>query len=123
MDLRFVAGGEAHCLNEVDFDLTPDGSTLVAGRHRPGTDPSVDLVAVDVATGEARVLAASDAVHGSVVCAPDGGSGVCRRGTLGNPGGAAEGTPWLIALAPGEGRGVISGFDTWPQRPRWSPAS
>src|SRR2546423_15362266 len=105
MDLRFVAGGEAHCLNEVDFDLTPDGSTLVAGRHRRGTDPAVDLVAVDVATGEARVLAASNAVHGSVVCAPDGGSVECKRGAGGEAGGGAAARRGVVALRRGEGTG------------------
>ena len=123
MDLRRVAGGEAHSLNEVDFDLTPDGSTLVTGRRRLGTALAVDVVAVDVSTGEARELAASDAVHAGVACAPDGGRVVCRRQTLGNPGEAAEVTLWLIDLAGGQGRDLIPGFDQWPKKPVWAPDS
>jgi len=123
MDLGRVAGGEAHSLNEVDFDLAPDGSTLVTGRRRLGTSLAVDVVAVDVSTGEARELAASDAVHAGVACAPDGGRVVCRRETLGNPGEAGEVTLWLIDLAEGQGRDLIPGFDQWPKKPVWAPDS
>ncbi len=123
LDLRRVAEGEGHSFNEVDFALTPDGSTVVTGRHRPGTTPGVDLVAVDVATGETHVLAESDSVHSSVACAPDGSSVVCVRETMGNPAEAAERTLWLIDLAGGKGRNPAPGFDRWPRNPVWAPDS
>src|SRR5207249_5449240 len=77
-ELRQVADGAGRALDEASFDLTPDGSTLVTGWHRAPRsrdgqpELAIDLVAVDVATGERRVLAAGDFIFGEIACSPDG---------------------------------------------------
>src|SRR5918999_1652981 len=54
--------------DEMAFDVTPDGATVLSGWHtRSGaTDLATNLVAVDTATGERRTLGAGDAAYWDV---------------------------------------------------------
>ncbi len=111
-------------LDNATYDVTPDGGTVVTTRWRDVTDlrrRTLDLVAVDVATLEQRVLAADDAWYDTPACSPDGRWVVAVREALSTPERAGDHTLWLVDLATGEGRDLLSGFDRWPQAPVWAP--
>jgi dipeptidyl aminopeptidase/acylaminoacyl peptidase len=119
-------GTGQHLDDEVGFDVTPDGVTVLAGWHRRSgvTDLSTQLVAVDTASGERRTLAADDGVgYWGVRCSPDGRSAVCVRGDIGDPEHAEQLTLWLIDLATGDGRDLTPDLDLWPHDPVWAPDS
>jgi dipeptidyl aminopeptidase/acylaminoacyl peptidase len=122
-ELRQVADGAGRALDEVGFDLTPDGATLVTGWRRAGDGPelAIDLVAFDVATGKRRMLAAGEFVFGEVACSPDGRFAVAVREDLGTPEVAPGVTLWLVDLATGEGRDLMPDLDLFPHSPAWSP--
>jgi dipeptidyl aminopeptidase/acylaminoacyl peptidase len=125
-ELELVLDGTGqHLDDEVAFDVTPDGSTIVTGWHsrRGSTDLATLLIAVDAATGERRTLAAGDAAYWGARCSPDGRSAVCVRETLGDPDHAGDETLWLVDLAGGEGRDLTPGLDLWPHDPVWAPDS
>lgn len=120
-----MAEGPHHRLDEVSFDLTPDGATLVTGWRRTGspTELAVGLVAIDVESGERRTRASGEAEHEGVRCSPDGRWAVCVRGAIGDPERAHHVTLWLVDLASGEGRDLTPGLDLWPLGPAWAPDS
>jgi dipeptidyl aminopeptidase/acylaminoacyl peptidase len=131
-ELRQVAEGRElgrlarRLLDEVSFDLTPDGRTLVTGWRRRSTlvDLAVDLVVIDVATGQRRTVASGDDFeHEDVRCSPDGRYAVSVRGLIGTPERAHDVTLWLVDLATGEGRDLTPHLDLWPSGPEWSADS
>jgi dipeptidyl aminopeptidase/acylaminoacyl peptidase len=108
------------------FAISPDGATVVTGRWRPeprGERRSA-LVAIDVATGEQRLLAAADgADFHTPAISPDGRSVVCvrdRHATYDEP---REETLWLVPLDGGEGRDLTPDLDRWPADQAWSADS
>ncbi len=113
-------------LDEAGFDVTPDGTTVVASVWREGTDPRDryrDLVAVDTSTGQRRVIASGDAWFEAPACSPDGRWVVCLRESKATPDEAAQATVWLADLATGEGRDLVPTLDLWPGAPVWAPGS
>src|SRR5215475_14130210 len=108
---------------DVAYDITPDGRTVVSIWALPERGGSrYGLVAIDVATGERRVLL-GDADHESFEprISPDGRTiavPIMRRETT-------ERAPdiWLalIDLASGESRDLTTEWDRWPGRPVWTP--
>jgi dipeptidyl aminopeptidase/acylaminoacyl peptidase len=122
---ELVLDGTGRHLDDEIFDVTPDGNTVLAGWHtRSGTtDLAVNLVAVDTATGERRVLGAGDAGHWDVRCSPDGRSAVCVREVIGDPEHAEQMTLWLVDLDTGEGHDLTPDLDLWPHGPEWAPDS
>jgi dipeptidyl aminopeptidase/acylaminoacyl peptidase len=123
---RALTPAPGRALDEASFSLVPDGSTVVTTWQvsDPVTNPRTQLVAVDVATGERRVLFDDPGSSvDQVACAPDGRSVVCQRIWHGNPRQAPNITLWLVDLASGEGRDLLPGFDLWPQDPVWTPDS
>jgi dipeptidyl aminopeptidase/acylaminoacyl peptidase len=124
-DLALLVGGADHRLDDVSFDLTPDGSTLVTA-WRPktrATDLALHLLAVDTSTGQTRTLADDDVVHSGIRCAPNGRAAVCLRETLGDVDHAERITLWLVDLATGEGRDLTPDLDLWPHGAEWAPDS
>ena len=121
LDLRQVAEGDGHRLDEVSFALSPDGSLLFTGWRPPGIDPQVDLVEVDIATANRRILSSGDVEHTQPACSPDGRSVVCVRTALGTPEEAPRATLWLTDLATGESRDLTPDIDLWPRGPVWAP--
>lgn len=119
-DLTPAAGA---ALVDQTYDVTPDGSTIVAALldWTDLTRVVADIVAIDRATGEQRTLTPSDAWYGDPACSPDGRSVACWRFEMGSPEHAPDGTLWLIDLDSGEGRDVTPQLDLWPQHPTWSP--
>ena len=111
---------------DLAFDLLPDGSAIVTGRHRQDeiTNPSVDLVHIDRETKAQRVLAAGDAWHDGVRVSPDGRWAVAVRSRNGDPDNAADARVWLVEIATGEGRPLSDGLDAvWPHELAWAPDS
>ena len=125
-ELEPVLDGTGQHLDHVDFDITPDGSTVVTGWNpRTGmADLATNLIAVDVATGERRMLADGEIAYGGARCSPDGRWVTCVQEVLGDPDHAERITLWLVDLATGEGRDLIPGLDRWPAAaPVWAPDS
>jgi dipeptidyl aminopeptidase/acylaminoacyl peptidase len=120
-----VVDGTGQHLDEVGFDVTPDGSTVLTSWHprRGATDLTTNLVAIDTATGQRRTLADGDVSYDGVRCSPDGRSAVCVLETLGDPDHQGNLTLWLVDLATGEGRDLTPTLDLWPHGPVWAPDS
>jgi dipeptidyl aminopeptidase/acylaminoacyl peptidase len=125
LELRDLTGHAGRALGvEGDWDLSPDGRTVVAiwtVPERAGSQRST-LVAIDVATGERRVLADDPALeyHRPAV-SPDGARvavGVERRSSPEDPGDI-----WLavVPLAGGDVEALTGDWDRWPQSARWTP--
>jgi dipeptidyl aminopeptidase/acylaminoacyl peptidase len=119
VDLTPHAG---NALLETDFDITPDGETVVAGWIHGDdlTSRVCDLIAIDRHSGARRTITPGDAWYGEVAISPDGRSVACVRYEMGDPDHAPDSTLWLIDLDAGEGRDVAAGFDLWPVGPVWT---
>ena len=123
--LRDLTGHAGRALDEESgWDVSPDGRTVAATWTvaEPGGSQRVTLVAIDVATGERRVLA-DDAgqEYGSPQISPDGSQVavvVSARSSVAEPGDS-----WLalVPLAGGPLRGLTAGWDRWPHGARWTP--
>jgi dipeptidyl aminopeptidase/acylaminoacyl peptidase len=113
-------------LDEQAFAVTPDGRTVVTGwtTSEGRGDLRTELVAIDVATGDRRTLAAAPG-HDfeSPRMSPDGRSVVCvreRHGTYDEP---LASTLWLLPLDGSEGSDLLPGSDLWPRATAWSADS
>src|SRR5215207_5579847 len=113
---RPLTPAPGRALDEVDMAVTPDGATVVCGWDTGEvTNPRNRLVAIDVASGDRRVLLddpASSAGH--VACSPDGRLAVCERIAHGDPDHPLDVTLWLVDLASGEGRELAGDLELWP---------
>lgn len=112
-----------HALDEAHTVLTPDGRTVIttwSTYGEPGA-PRMHLRAIDVATGEWRVLAAEDTANFSQpAVSRDGTQVVCVREqdtTYDDP---PRISLWLIDLAAGTGRELVGDPDIWPGAPQFS---
>jgi dipeptidyl aminopeptidase/acylaminoacyl peptidase len=126
VELRDISGHAGRALDvEAEWDITPDGRTVVTTwlvAERGGSERPT-LVAIDVASGERRVLA-DDAAndYGSPRISPDGSQVafvVHRRSSLDDPGDV-----WLALVALNSGgpvKDLTSGWDRWPSGARWTP--
>lgn len=121
-DLTGHVGGALH--DDAAWDVTPNGRTVVASWAvtEPGAAQRDTLVAVDVATGERRVLA-DDAGHdyGEPRVSPDGTqvAVVVRE----RPAPERVGDSWLavVPVSGGAPRALTRSWDRWPHSPRWTP--
>ena len=104
-------------------DITPDGRTVIAARNDTSAMPEMreDLVAYDVATGEARVLTSGDAWYDAPACSPDGRSVAAVPYTRGTPETAQRASLVVIDLATGKKRSLAADLDRWPSAPVWAP--
>ncbi|MCV0402978.1 MAG: S9 family peptidase [Chloroflexi bacterium] len=109
-------------LTEMDFDVTPDGATIVSGWMTSDEIGRTDfgLVAIDRASGSHRQLTPDDAWYEGPACSPDGRWVACVRAEKDEPERIGDQTLWLIDLATGEGRDLTPDLDAWPQHPTWS---
>ena len=116
-------GAATLAFEETGTDITPDGRTVIAARNDTSAIPAIgeDLVAFDVATGEARVLTPGDAWYDAPACSPDGRSVAALRVTRGSPETAQRAWLVVIDLATGEQRTLAPDLDRWPNEPVWAP--
>jgi dipeptidyl aminopeptidase/acylaminoacyl peptidase len=110
-------------LEEANFDLTPDGRTIVTSWELDDDvrNPRTQLVAIEVESGQRRVLiddAASSV--GELACSPDGRQVVCQRLWPGNTEAPTRVTLWLIDLTGGEGRDLLPDVELVPAGPVWT---
>ena len=120
VDLTPDAGSR---LVEQEFDLSPDGATVVTGWFDADEDGRTDfsIVAIDRPSGAHRPLAPGDAWYVYPRVAPDVRSVVCVRHEIDVPERVGDETLWLIDLESGEGRDLTADLDAWPQHPTWAP--
>ena len=126
LDLRDVTPDAGPALREAHADLSPDGATLVTSWSRPQERAVLRsvLVAVDVATGERRVLVDDPGADlGSPVVSPDGTWVAYERETIASPERAPRVRLAVVPLAGGEPRELGTGWDRWPHGARWLPDS
>jgi dipeptidyl aminopeptidase/acylaminoacyl peptidase len=119
---RPLTPAPGRALDEVELAVTPDGATVLTGWDTGEVrNPRTLLLAVDVASGERRVLLDDPASSvGRVACSPAGRLAVCERLWHGDPDTAMDVTLWLLDLDGGQGRDLLPGLDLWPQEPVWA---
>ncbi len=105
------------------WDVTPDGATVVSTWRASGRlDGGHDLVAIDAATGERRVLASGErSSFAEPALSHDGRHVAAVLQRFGTPDSAMEVTLWVVDLATGDGTALAGDFDAWPARPVWAP--
>jgi dipeptidyl aminopeptidase/acylaminoacyl peptidase len=124
LELRDLTGHVGRALDESSWDVSADGSTVVVGWQvaEPAGSQRRALVAIDVATGERRVLAdETDFEYEDPRLSPDGSRVavvVQRRATPQDPGDS-----WLgvVPLAGGPVQALTGGWDRWPHSAQWTP--
>jgi dipeptidyl aminopeptidase/acylaminoacyl peptidase len=110
---------------ETDFDISPDGRTVVTAWSdwsKPPATPT-DLVAIELESKARRKLTPGDGYYGAAKFSPDGRFVVCGRATFGTPNEASARTVWLIDLSSGIGRDLTPGLELWPETFAWAPDS
>jgi len=114
-------------LDEQAFELTPDGTRVVTGwwQHDPAGGSHVDLVEIDVATGQRRTLLTDKVLNFEAPkVSPDGRLIVCYRETLATADAPTELTLVLSETGqPGQARDLLPDLDRWPSGAIWAPDS
>jgi dipeptidyl aminopeptidase/acylaminoacyl peptidase len=109
-------------LDEASYDLTPDGSQVVATWtvSEPHGSRRTTLVVGDTRTGGWRLLAAGEEhEYGDPRVSPDGSRVACLRSTRSTP--LDPGDCRLVVLGlDGEAEQVVDGWDRWPTSVRWT---
>ncbi|GAA3656686.1 S9 family peptidase [Nonomuraea antimicrobica] len=124
-DVRDLTPDAGEALREGAFELTPDGATVITTwrTYLPKGEWRADLVAIDVATGERRVLL-TDADHdfgGPLAISPDGARIACSRERHTGLDVSARSELWIADLATGQGRAYAP--DLFPDDVAWAPDS
>ncbi len=126
VELTDVTPGARAALVEQHGDLTPDGRTLVTTWAVPGraADLRTQLVAVDLQTGERRVLVA-DAGFDVLdpVVSPDGRWVAFGRETVSTPQRAPRVDLAVVPVDGGTVRPLTEAWDRWPSGAVWLPGS
>jgi dipeptidyl aminopeptidase/acylaminoacyl peptidase len=125
--LRDVTPRAAAALVEQGYAISPDGRTVVTGWALPQARGAVRsrLVAIDVESGEQRVLVDDPGADlGAPVVSPDGRWVVFQHETISTPHEAPQVTLAVVALdGTGGPRTLAGGWDRWPHGPVWTPDS
>ncbi|MFD1537972.1 S9 family peptidase [Nonomuraea guangzhouensis] len=124
-DVRDLTPDPGEALRDVTFALTPDGAAVVATWRTflPGGEQRIDLVAIDVATGERRTIF-TDEGHdfgGAIAISPDGTRVACVRERIGGLDVSVRNELWIGDLATGEARAYAP--DLFPMDIEWAPDS
>ncbi|MFI7698968.1 S9 family peptidase [Nonomuraea sp. NPDC049480] len=124
-DVRDLTPDAGDALHDATFELTPDGATVVSTWRTilPKGEWRTDLVAIDVATGERRVLLSEDRHDFTqpIAISPDGGKVACARDRFTGLEVSARSELWIADLATGEGRAYAP--DLFHADIEWAPDS
>ncbi|WP_200823894.1 S9 family peptidase [Nonomuraea solani] len=124
-DVRDLTPDAGDALREAGFELTPDGATLISTwtTYLAKGESRTDLVAIDVATGERRVLLTEDGYDfgGPLAVSPDGARIACARDRVTGLDVSARSELWIADLATGQGRAYAG--DLFPANVEWAPDS
>ncbi|MEU8141816.1 S9 family peptidase [Nonomuraea sp. NPDC048901] len=124
-DVRDLTPDPGEALRDVTFALTPDGATVIATWRTilPDAELRVDLVAIDVATGERRTLFTEEGhdFYGPIAVSPDGTRVACARERLAGLDVSVRIDLWIGDLATGAGRAYAP--DLFPADVEWAPDS
>ncbi|MCF6475330.1 S9 family peptidase [Nonomuraea sp. MG754425] len=124
-DVRDLTPDAGDALREGTFELSPDGATVVTTwrEYLPRGEWRTGLAAIDVATGERRVLLSDPAYDftGPLAISPDGTRIVCSRERITGVDVPARSELWIADLVTGEGRGYAP--DLWAADVDWAPDS
>jgi len=98
---------------ETGLALSPDGRIVVSSRNDAAELPRIrtDLVAIDVATGERRMLTHGDAWYHVLAVSPDGRAVAALRESFGSPREASRVTLVLVDLATVDQRTLAPDLD------------
>ncbi len=126
--LRDLTPDPGRALDDEEFELTPDGTSVITGWQlwHPAGQSHAELVMIDVATGKRQVLLSAPEYNFSGPrVSPDGRFIVCQRETQSTPERPPDLTLVLLGVngagAAGEaGRDLLPGLDRWPAEPAWS---
>jgi dipeptidyl aminopeptidase/acylaminoacyl peptidase len=117
-----LTGPTGAALPEPSFDIAPDGSTVVTTwRHFDVGDIGDDIVVIDRATRERRVLTSGHGYSDSPVFSPDGRFVAYVQGSTATPDLAPSLHLVVADLADGSERTLAAGLDRWPMSPVWTP--
>ncbi|HEX3646818.1 MAG TPA: S9 family peptidase, partial [Pseudonocardiaceae bacterium] len=124
LTLTELTGHVGSALDETSsWDISPDGRTVVTSWHEPepGGSRRPTLVAIDVATGERRVLA-TDPRHAfdQPRISPDGTRVACVVELLPTPEHPLDKWLGIVPITGGEVRAVAKDWDRWPEQPHWT---
>jgi dipeptidyl aminopeptidase/acylaminoacyl peptidase len=123
-DLTSDAGPALIDTDDTSFDLSADGTVVVTTWNRDvsPSDWRIDLVAIDVTTGDRRTIASGGDDHDFTepAISPDGAKVVAVRTFIGSPDRATDQTLWLVDVETGEGQDLTPGFAGWPAHPAWA---
>ncbi|MEU0571767.1 prolyl oligopeptidase family serine peptidase [Nonomuraea sp. NPDC005983] len=124
-DVRDLTPDAGDALRDTSFTLTPDGATVIATWRvpLPRGQMRTELVAIDVATGERRVVVAEDHhdfTH-PIAVSPDGTRVACSRERHTGLDVPVRNELWIGDLATGQGRGYAP--DLFPTDVEWAPDS
>ncbi|MEV0229556.1 S9 family peptidase [Nonomuraea sp. NPDC050786] len=124
-DVRDLTPDAGEALRDPAFELTPDGATVITTwrTYLPKGEHRIDLVAVDVATGERRTVLTEDRhdYQSPIAISPDGTKVACARERFTGLDVSARVELWIADLATGEGRAYAP--DLFPADIEWAPDS
>ncbi|MEU7000586.1 prolyl oligopeptidase family serine peptidase [Nonomuraea sp. NPDC046570] len=124
-DVRDLTPDAGEALRESAYALSPDGSTAVTTWRvpLPGGEHRVDVVAVDVATGERRTLFSAEGFDhgGPIAISPDGRLVACTRERVTSLDVSVRVELWIGELATGDGRAYAP--ELFPADVAWAPDS
>jgi len=126
VELADVTPGQHNALVDESCSISPDGATIVTGWSQRAArgDARKRLVAVDVASGERRVLLEEPGVDlGGPVVSPDGRWVAFGHEAHSTPEQAPVVTLRVVPLAGGDVRTLGEGWDRWAAEWAWLPDS
>jgi len=123
VEFRDLTPDAGHALIEASFDLSADGSFIVAEWQAPRIDEMhTTLVSIDTAAGERRTLADHEQYEFvEPAISPDGTSVAAIRARVASPTEASVLTLVVIDMADGARRELAADWDRWPTGLTWTP--